>query len=121
MQDKTDREAKDPVNLERARRRLTGNQARQGMQQIRKVICDPARLGIIEALAATELCVNDLAIAIDRAPAATSQHLRILRDMDLVTSRRRGTTVYYSLKTGAASDLEHLVDSIGRHAAAASA
>lgn len=73
------------------------------MQQLRKVVCDPARLSIIEALSAAELCVNDIALAIDRAPAATSQHLRVLRDMGLVKARRHGTSVYYSLAPAAAT------------------
>ncbi|HLG73003.1 MAG TPA: metalloregulator ArsR/SmtB family transcription factor [Chloroflexota bacterium] len=119
MERKATRKPKDPISFDRARRRLSGNRTQRGMQQLRKVICDPARLGIIEALSASELCVNDLSLAIDRAPAATSQHLRVLRNMDLVAGRRRGTTVYYSLKPGTAAELEHVLSSIARHSAAA--
>ena len=104
--------AKDPISLERARRRIAGGNADHSMQQLRKVLCDQARLRIVEALSETELCVNDLALAIDRAPAATSQHLRVLRDMSLVSSHRRGTTVYYRLTPPAERQLGTVLDSI---------
>jgi len=70
------------------------------MDRLRKVLCDPARLEIVQALSAGELCVNDLALAINRAPAATSQHLRVLRDAGIVSARRRGRAVIYSLAPG---------------------
>ncbi|HEX6511250.1 MAG TPA: metalloregulator ArsR/SmtB family transcription factor [Chloroflexota bacterium] len=103
---------RDPINLERARRRLNARNARQAMTVLRKALCEPARLEIIEALSAGELCVNDLALVIGRAPAATSQHLRVLREMDLVTSNRRGTSVYYTLHRGAATQLEGVLDTL---------
>ncbi|HLY64370.1 MAG TPA: metalloregulator ArsR/SmtB family transcription factor [Chloroflexota bacterium] len=80
------------------------------MARLRKALCDPARLEIIEALSVTDLCVNDVALAINRAPAATSQHLRVLRDLQLVDTRRRGTTIYYRLHPGAATQLESVLD-----------
>jgi ArsR family transcriptional regulator len=103
---------RDPVNLERARRRLTGASANRAMQRLRKALCDPARLQIVEALTTAELCVSDLALAIDRAPAATSQHLRVLRDLDFVDSARKGTTVYYRLKSSASAQLNGVLNSL---------
>ncbi|MFI5268196.1 MAG: ArsR/SmtB family transcription factor, partial [Chloroflexota bacterium] len=103
---------KDPIKLQRARVQLTRNHARLGMARLRKALCDPARLQIIEALSSGALCVNDLALAIDRAPAATSQHLRVLRDLELVSGARRGTAIYYSLKPGAATQLEGVLSSL---------
>jgi ArsR family transcriptional regulator len=82
------------------------------MQALRKVLCDPARLLIIEALAEEELCVGDLSLAIERAPAATSQHLRVLRELELVASRRRGTSVYYRLTPAAAERLQAVLSTI---------
>jgi DNA-binding transcriptional ArsR family regulator len=103
---------KDPIKLQRARQRLSRDNARVGMSRLRKALCDPARLQIIEALTAGDLCVNDLALAIQRAPAATSQHLRVLRELDLVDSSRKATTVYYSLKSGAATQLQAVLNSL---------
>ncbi len=111
-----DKEAKDPISLERARRRLQGENGSRAMQRLRKILCDPARLSIVEALSAAELCVNDLALAIDRAPAATSQHLKVLRDLDLVNSRRHGTAVYYRLNPSATRKLAGVLQSLAASA-----
>ena len=94
---------KDPVKFERARRRLARDKTQLAMARLRKALCDPARLQIVEALTAGDICVNDLALVILRAPAATSQHLRVLRELGLVENIRRGTTIYYRLKPGAAT------------------
>jgi len=104
---------KDPVKFERARRQLAGNGTQRGMNRLRKALCDPARLQIMEALQVGDLCVGDLALAIDRAPAATSQHLRVLRNLDLVEPVRHGTTIYYRIKEGsAAGQLEAVMSSL---------
>jgi DNA-binding transcriptional ArsR family regulator len=112
MEQRPEPAPKDPINLKRARDRLSRNSARDGMDRLRKAICDPARLKIIEALSVGELSVNDLAIAIDRAPAATSQHLKILRQLGLVDSVRHGTSVHYHLQQGAAVQLEGVLSSL---------
>lgn len=105
-------EPRDPIELEKVRQRLSRNRVQLGMARVRKALCDPVRLQIIEALTGSELCVNDLALAINRASAATSQHLRVLRDLDLVSCRRRGTAMYYTLKPGAATELEGVLNSL---------
>ena len=107
-------EARDAVSLERARTRLAHSSTQVGMDKLRKALCDPARLQIVEALSAGDICVSDLAMAIHRAPAATSQHLRVLRDLGLVDSRRRGTTMYYHLtEDSVTKHLEHVLHSLG--------
>jgi DNA-binding transcriptional ArsR family regulator len=93
----------DPPRVARARRRLAPGPAQAGVARIQKALCEPARLRIIQALSAAPLCVDDLAGVIERAPAATSQHLRVLRDLGLVEGVRRGTTVRYHLRPGPAA------------------
>src|SRR5438045_2431455 len=95
---------KDPIRLEETRPRLSRTAAGNAMDRLRKAICAPPRLHFLEALTTGELCVNDLALAIDRAPAATSQHLRVLREMGMVEGYRQGTAIYYRLKQGAATE-----------------
>jgi len=111
---------KDPIQFEQARARLNRNRAQLGMARLQKALCDPARLQIIEVLSAGPLCVNDLSLVIERTPAATSQHLRVLRDLDLVAGARRGTSIYYSLKPGAATQLEGVLNSLAALPAASS-
>src|SRR5690349_1390381 len=103
MQQQSHSRPKDPIKLKQARERLARASARSGMERLRKAICDPARLQIVEALSVGELSVNDLSLAISRAPAATSQHLKILRELGLVEGVRRGTSVYYHLNEGGAT------------------
>lgn len=45
-----------------------------------------------------ELCVCDMAEILRTSVSAVSHQLKILRKFDLVTTRREGQTIYYSLK-----------------------
>lgn len=103
------------LKVQKARRRLANSDVQRGMAQLRKALCDPARLEIVEALMSGEMSVGEIAVAIDRLPAATSQHLRILRELDLVQGNRRGTSVYYQLKDNETA--ERLGDILRRLAA----
>jgi ArsR family transcriptional regulator len=69
---------------------------------------DPTRLRIVAALAATELCVCDLAATLGLSESAISHQLRRLRELGLVRARREGRRVFYAL------DDEH-VSTIFRH------
>jgi DNA-binding transcriptional ArsR family regulator len=63
-----------------------------------KAIADPKRLIIINALRDRELSVGDLAEALDISQSNVSQHLAILRERGVVSTRREGTSVFYSLR-----------------------
>ena len=61
-------------------------------------LADPTRLSLVAALAeADELCVCDLAWIAGRSQNLISHHLRVLRAIGLVDSRRAGKMVMYSL------------------------
>ncbi|MGI8439779.1 MAG: ArsR/SmtB family transcription factor [Thermoleophilaceae bacterium] len=63
-----------------------------------RALADPTRLAAATALGeGDELCVCDLAWVLERAPNLVSHHLRTLRTAGLVSSRRQGKTVMYSL------------------------
>jgi len=69
-----------------------------------KALGDPTRLTIALALASTdELCVCDLAWVTERAENLVSHHLRALRAAGLVTSRRDGKMVMYTLTPAGAA------------------
>jgi DNA-binding transcriptional ArsR family regulator len=87
-----------------ARLRAAQLAARIGQDGVREVLCEPARLAIVGMLEGAELSVGELAAAIGRKMPATSQHLRVLRQLGLVTRRRRGRAVAYRLATGAAAE-----------------
>jgi DNA-binding transcriptional ArsR family regulator len=58
---------------------------------------DPTRARIVSCLLQDELCTCDLAELTDITESAVSQHLRILRALRLVKSRRAGKQVFHSL------------------------
>ncbi len=76
----------------------------QQMADFFAVLSDPHRLRLISALAEQELCVCDLAVAMKMSDSAVSHQLRILRSARLVTYRKEGRNVYYSLAD------EHIVN-----------
>lgn len=60
-------------------------------------LADTSRVKIVYALLQQELCVCDLATVVGISESATSQHLRVLRNLRLVKSRRNGRMIYYSV------------------------
>ncbi len=75
--------------------------------QIFKTLGSPTRFNILFALMQAELCVCDLAHILNRSITATSHQLRILRDQELIKSRREGNVIYYSLMC---EHVPHLID-----------
>jgi DNA-binding transcriptional ArsR family regulator len=61
-------------------------------------IADPTRAAIVHVLLHQELCTADLAAVLEISAPAASQHLRVLRNLRLVTSRREGKLVLYRLE-----------------------
>src|SRR5918998_910311 len=62
-----------------------------------KALADPARLAIVNQLAAAEECCVCQLESLGLAQPTVSHHLKILRRAGLVESERRGTWVYYRL------------------------
>ncbi len=83
-----------------ARDALLDGAAAELLQSVRDIICEHTRTQIVRALSAGPLSVGDLAAILGRSKSATSQHLRVLRDAGIVSARRRGRTVIYSLAPG---------------------
>ena len=62
-----------------------------------QAMAHPTRLYILDALARQEACVCHLTALLGQRQAHVSQHLRVLKDAGLVSDRRDGQMVYYSL------------------------
>ena len=58
---------------------------------------DSTRIKILYALHDDELCVQDIANAVQLSQSAVSHQLRVLKDSKLVRFRRDGKTIYYAL------------------------
>ncbi len=69
-----------------------------------QILASPTRLRIVEALMDQELCVCDLAAVVGTSQSAVSHHLRQLRQMRIVSYRKRGRMAYYRL------DDQHIAD-----------
>ncbi len=69
------------------------------LAEVFKALSTPTRLRLVKLLSEHEgaLCVNALAHKLDVSQSAVSQHLRILRQVGLVRSDRRGASVHYLL------------------------
>ena len=65
------------------------------LDRVAQAIGDPTRLEILEALRKEELTVGSIADGFAISRPAISQHLRVLRDADLVDMREEGTRNWY--------------------------
>ncbi|MDD3514744.1 Transcriptional repressor SdpR [bioreactor metagenome] len=65
-----------------------------------KILSVDTRLRILNLLRERPMCVNALACSLKMTAAAVSQHLRILREAELVTPERRGYFIHYRLNAG---------------------
>lgn len=75
-----------------------------------KALGHPIRLGMALRLAEEpETCACDFADVFAVSQPTVSQHLKVLRDAKLVTTRRQGTTICYSLDPAAVRDLANLL------------
>jgi DNA-binding transcriptional ArsR family regulator len=75
-----------------------------------KAFGDPTRLTIAAALREGALCVCDLSWVCDRAENLVSHHVRVLRTAGLLSSRRDGKMVMYSLTDTGGELLEALLE-----------
>ena len=67
--------------------------------KIHQVLSGETRYKLVKLLKdLKELCVCDMAEILDTSVSAVSHQLRALRKANLVSTRRNGQTIYYSLK-----------------------
>jgi len=85
------------ANVNRARQLLRDDEVYVQLADTFHALADSNRAKIVYCLLHQELCVCDLATVVGVSESAVSQHLRILRMLRLVKSRREGKMVYYSL------------------------
>jgi len=77
------------------------------------LLSDPTRVKILWLLCHTEDCVANIAAAVEMSSPAVSHHLKVLRSAGILTSRKDGKEVYYTLAdTEEARHIHHIVDII---------
>ncbi len=91
----------DPGAVARARERIPEPAEAERVTSVLTLIADPTRMRLLFALdAAEELCVGDLAMALDASEDAVGYGLRMLRTAGLVSRRKDGRMVFYRLAQG---------------------
>lgn len=77
-----------------------------------KVLSTDTRVRMIRILKQRRLCVNALARRLDITPAAISQHLRVLRDADIVMVEKQGYFVHYRVNKATLAEWKKLTDNL---------
>jgi ArsR family transcriptional regulator, arsenate/arsenite/antimonite-responsive transcriptional repressor len=75
-------------------------------------LSDETRLCILERLRRGERCVCELTDALEAAQSRLSFHLRVLREAGLVTDRREGRWMYYTLNVDTLAEVAGLAETL---------
>ena len=76
---------------------LPGDAEVDALAEFFTVLGSPSRLKILLALDSGELCAGHLAQAVSMTPSAVSNQLKALRAARLISVRREGKMLFYSL------------------------
>lgn len=87
----------DAERIARAQAHLVPPNTAATLAETFRLLGDPTRVRLLDALTTGEMCVCDLATLLDHTVSAVSHQLRLLRGVRLVRARRAGRMVFYSL------------------------
>ena len=102
MENNTNLNEKDILAIREKRLSSTSFQT---LSKFYSIFADPTRLTLVSLLSENELCVNDIALIMDRSQSRVSHQLAILRNRDIVTYYRKGKKVLYTLTDNHIKDL----------------
>ena len=80
------------------------------MDAVLKAIAEPRRREILRLVGRSELSAGEIASHFDVTRPAVSQHLRVLREAELVDERREGTRRLYRARTSTVDELRRFLD-----------
>jgi DNA-binding transcriptional ArsR family regulator len=95
--------------MKRSQRQPLSTEALQLVAARFKVLSDPMRLRILQALEAGETSVSALTEAVESTQPNVSKHLKLMQDAGLLARRQEGNTVYYSIADPTVFDLCEVV------------
>lgn len=94
----THRHPIDPERVAAARQGQLRPDEAERLTEFVGLLSDPVRVRVLAALLATEeLCVGDVALAVDISEDAATHALRVLRMAGIVNRRRQGRLGYYRI------------------------
>lgn len=79
------------------------------LAKIFKVLNDPKRLKIINMLSTGELCACKIQEAFDVSQPTLSHHMNVLCTTGLVSSRKEGKWMYYTLNKGKIDEVQQVI------------
>jgi len=79
------------------------------MNEAFKALADPTRRRILQLLRRGEMTAGELAEHFDLSKPTVSHHFTVLKDADLVVTRREGQQIHYSLNTTVMEDLMSII------------
>ena len=100
----------DPAAVATAERQTLSPISERRMKRLLDVLCDGTRLKIVRALRDNQIAASDLARVLGRSRSATSQHLRVLREAEVVQPSRNGNVVRYRLATDLNAEILRDID-----------
>ena len=86
-----------PETIEKITKAMPDDDTLIDLAELFKVFGDSTRIKILSALSGGELCVCDISTIVGMTSSAVSHQLKILKNAGLVSFRRDGKTVFYSL------------------------
>jgi DNA-binding transcriptional ArsR family regulator len=75
------------------------------LNEVFKALSDPTRREILRLLGHGEKTSGELAASFDMTKPSMSHHFAVLKEADLVSSRRDGQQIYYALNTTVLEDV----------------
>lgn len=82
---------------------------------ITKALSDENRVRVLMILADGELCVCQIIEMLGLAPSTVSKHMSILRQADLVETRKEGRWIYYRLADREAQSAYEIINWLKKH------
>jgi DNA-binding transcriptional ArsR family regulator len=98
------------MSSEKTRRLLSDDELGQVAQHF-KLLGEPMRLKILQAVCREPRTVNDIVAAVDATQANVSKHLSLLAAAGILTRTKDGQCVYYGMKDSLTIKLCELVHS----------
>ncbi len=77
-----------------------------------KALADPVRLRIIDMLSCMELCACSILEGLSITQPTLSHHTSILQRLNIITSRKKGTLIYYSINQEAMQNIQDTLERI---------
>lgn len=87
----------DEAKVTTVKNAMPADEALARLAETFRLLGDPTRVKILQALSMEELCVCDIASLLGATKSAISHQLRLLRSLRVVRYRKAGRIVYYSL------------------------